>query len=158
MLTEKPSIALLRCQFLRKIHNFDIDKTVFLDETWVNQNIANDKGWTDDILKCTLKTPIGKGKRLIVCHAGSQNGWIDAPPLVLESKKTSNYHEEMNHVVFENWFFNILIPAIPPGSTVVMDNAPYHSRIKDKPPTSNCTKAEMIRWLQEKGVSFPDDL
>lgn len=158
VLIEKPTIALLRCQFLRKVKNVDIEKVVFLDETWLNENIHNDKGWTDDSIKGTLKAPLGKGKRLIICHAGSQKGWIEAPPLVFESKKTVDYHEEMDHKVFENWFFNTLIPAIPRGSTIIMDNAPYHSRKIDKVPTSSSTKAAMIHWLKEKKIPFSTDL
>lgn len=87
-----------------------------------------------------------------------QKGWIEAPPLVFQSKKTGDYHEEMDHKVFENWFFNTLIPSIPPASTIVMDNTPYHSRKKDKDPTSSSTKAMMIKWLQEKNFPFPTDL
>lgn len=158
VLMEKPSIALLRCQFLRKIKNCDLHNVVFLDETWLNENVHQDKGWTDDSIKATPKAPIGKGKRLIICHAGSQRGWIDAPPLVFESKKTGDYHEEMDHLVFENWFFNTLIPILPPGSTIIMDNAPYHSRKIEKPPTSGSTKTAMIQWLTEKNIPFSKEL
>lgn len=158
ILMEKSDIALLRCQFLRKIQNVDIENVVFLDETWLNENVHHDKGWTNDTIKGTLKAPLGKGKRLIICHAGSKKGWISAPPLVFESKKTGDYHEEMDHNVFENWFFNTLLPAIPPASTIVMDNASYHSRKKDKAPTSSSTKSTMIQWLQERKVQFRPDL
>lgn len=158
VLMEKPSIALKRCQFLRKTHNIDLKTTVFLDETWVNENISHDKGWTDGSVKGTLSAPLGKGKRLIVCHAGSQDGWIKAPPLIFQSCKTGDYHEEMDSKVFENWFFNILIPVLSPGTTIIMDNAPYHSRVENKAPTSNSTKDEMIRWLNDRGVCFPPDL
>lgn len=158
VLMEKPSVALLRCQFLRKTHSIDIEKAVFLDETWLNENISQDKGWTDGTVKGTIGSPLGKGKRLIICHAGSKQGWIKAAPLVFQSKKTSDYHEDMNSEVFENWFFNTLIPAIPKGSSIIMDNAPYHSRIKDKAPTSSSMKADMAKWLTERGISFSQDL
>jgi transposase len=158
VLMEKPSVALKRCQFLRKVRNIDLDKTFFLDETWINQNASVTKGWTDDSVKGTLGTPLGKGKRLIICHAGSKNGWINAPPLIFQSKTTNDYHEEMNAEVFEKWFFDTMLPVLPAGSTIIMDNASYHSRVKDKHPTSNSRKLEMQTWLQEKGVCFPEDL
>ena len=69
VLMEKPPVALLRCQFLRKIRNINIENVVFLDETWLNENEHKDKGWTDDSIKGTLKAPLGKGKRLIICHS-----------------------------------------------------------------------------------------
>jgi predicted O-methyltransferase YrrM len=47
--------------------------------------------------------------------------------LLFESKKTGDYHEEMNAAVFENWFSDIL-PRLEEDPVVVMDNAPYHSR------------------------------
>lgn len=158
ILLEKPSVALQRCNFLRKMSDVDWSKTYFLDETWINQNETKEKGWTDDTIKCTLAAPIGKGKRLIICHAGSSKGWIKAPPLIFESKKTGDYHEDMNSTVFEKWFFNTLIPVLPRGSTIVMDNAPYHSRIKEKSPTSSSTKSVMIEWLQKRGIPVSNDL
>jgi len=87
VLMEQPSVALRRCQFLRKMQSIDTSKAVFLDETWINANTSKEKGWTDGAVKCTLKSPLGKGDRLIICHAGGQNGWINAPPLVFKSKK-----------------------------------------------------------------------
>lgn len=84
ILMEKPSVALQRCRFLRKIRDVDFKNVVFLDETWVNANIAKDVGWTDGSFKCSVNAPLGKGKRLIVCHAGGYNGWIDSQPLVFQ--------------------------------------------------------------------------
>lgn len=73
---------------------------------------------------------------------GSYNGWINAPPLVFQSKKTGDYHEDMNTIfrVFEKWFTETLLLSILPGSTILMDNAPYYSRIKN----SASRKSEMI--------------
>lgn len=158
VLLEKSSVALWRCRFLRKMQKVDLTNTVFLDETWVNESDSKKRGWTDDSVKGTLGTPIGKGKRLIICHAGSSSGWVKALPLVFESKKNGDYHEEMNSAVFENWFFNSLLPAIPPGSTIIMDNAPYHSRVKDKAPTSSSLKEEIKTWLKMRNIPFSDDL
>jgi hypothetical protein len=33
------------------------------------------------------------------------------------------YGGTTNHIVFETWFVEMLLPALPAGSTVVMDNA-----------------------------------
>lgn len=154
---EKPSVALLRCRFLRKMRQVDITKVIFLDETWLNGNVSLDSGWTGGSIKCAPGTPVGKGKRLIICHAGSANGWITTPPLIFESKKTRDYHEDMDGDVFESWFFGKLLPVIPEGSTIIMDNASYHSRTQDKAPSSSSTKAVMVNWLKEKRVPFPDD-
>lgn len=73
---EKPSVALLRCQFFKTLI---WEKQFFFDETWLNENISKERGWTDGIVKATLNSPLGKGKGLVV--AESAKGWIDAPPL-----------------------------------------------------------------------------
>jgi hypothetical protein len=41
-----------------------------------------------------------------------------------------NYHSEMNSVIFNKWVEEQLVPALPPKSLVVMDEASYHSVIK----------------------------
>ena len=46
------------------------EHVVFLDETWINSNISKDVGWTDGSVNYTLGAPLGKGQRLIICHAG----------------------------------------------------------------------------------------
>lgn len=76
----------------------------------------------------TLSIPIGKVKRLIICHAGGQQGIKKekVPFLVFQSKIVCNYNEEMNCEVSEICFFRVLTPAISPGSVIVIDNAPYN--------------------------------
>jgi len=158
VLMEKPSVALARCRFLRKIRQIDFKKCIFLDETWINANISKDRGWTDGSVKCSVNAPLGKGKRLIICHAGGSDGWIKSPPLIFQSKKTVDYHEEMNHEVFETWFFEVLLKSIPEGSTIVMDNAPYHSRVANKAPTTASRKIDMEEWLRARNISFSADM
>jgi hypothetical protein len=54
------------------------------------------------------KIPSDKGKRLIVLHAGTRSkGLIDGCDLVFLAKsKDGDYHQEMNSVVFLEWFEN----------------------------------------------------
>jgi hypothetical protein len=75
------------------------------------------------------KIPSGKGKRLIVLHAGTRSeGLIDGCDLVFVAKsKDGDYHQEMNSFVFLEWFENQLIPALQNPSLVVLDNANYHN-------------------------------
>ena len=67
-----------------------------------------------------------------------------------------DYHQEMNHAIFEEWFETQLLPNIPPDSLIAMDNASYHSRRKEAVPTSSWHKGDMITWLMEKGIPYPD--
>lgn len=77
------------------------DKIVFQGETWFNQNTCPSRGVTDGIVKANSGNPVGKGSRLIVCHAGGVKGWINAPLLIFASKSTKDFHEEMNAEKFE---------------------------------------------------------
>ena len=98
-------------------------------------------------------------KRLAICHADATDRRIKALPLVFESKKTGNYHEDMNAEVLESQFFDQRLPVIPQRSKIVIDNASYHSRINDyRPLTSSSTKGEMISGILARGVYFPRDL
>ena len=61
-----------------------------------------------------IRKPSGKGSRLIILHAGSDNGWINSVDLVFQSKKaTGDYHDEMISEHFEEWFHDSLMPNIP---------------------------------------------
>jgi hypothetical protein len=44
-----------------------------MDETWVNQNHCTDYMWLPNDGSDALKIPSGKGKRLIVLHAGTRS-------------------------------------------------------------------------------------
>jgi hypothetical protein len=75
------------------------------------------------------KIPSGKGKRLIVLHAGTRSeGLIDGCDLVFLAKsKDGDDHQEMNSVFFFEWFENQLMPALKNPSLAVLDNASYHN-------------------------------
>ena len=79
-------------------------------------------------MKGGIRKPSGKGSRLIILHASSENGWINEADLVFQSKKASgDYRDEMTSGHFEEWFYDSLMPNIPCNSLIVIDNAPYHS-------------------------------
>jgi transposase len=53
---------------------------------------------------------------------------IDGCDLVFLAKsKDGDYHQEMNSVVFLEWFENQLMPALKNPGLVVLDNASYHN-------------------------------
>lgn len=151
LLMERPNIVMARSMFLHKLLGRDLHSVVWLDETWVNAGESLKVGWTDDTKESCGHRPTGKGGRLIVVHAGSSSGFIDNALLMFKSKKTGDYHEEMDHNRFSEWFENLLKQLEGP-STIVMDNAPYHSVRMNKVPTSNARKDELLHWLQEHNV------
>ncbi|XP_072399409.1 uncharacterized protein [Diabrotica undecimpunctata] len=114
---EKDEIVLWRREDLKKIKAYRNDgrKIYYLDETWVNAGHTKSKVWVDksivssrqaflDGLSTGLKNPSGKGKMLIICHIGSEDGFVPDALWAFESKKSGDYHEEMIGESFEKWF------------------------------------------------------
>ena len=108
-------IILWRRDYLRKIHSYRKRgcKIYYLDETWINEGHTTSQIWIDPEVKSKkqaflsglstgLKTPSGKGRRLIVLHIGSEDGFLEGGLLLFLSKKTGDYHEEMTGDVFRN--------------------------------------------------------
>lgn len=166
MLKEKTEIMAWRSRYLRQVKQFRQSgkKIYFLDETWVNAGHTVQKVWQDtniqtprqafvNGLSTGLKNPSGKGKRLIVLHIGSEDGFVENALLLFESKKTGDYHEEMNSEVFQNWFKEVL-PNLEEESVIIMDNASYHSRKSEKVVNSSSKKADIQAWLTRKNVSY----
>ncbi|KAJ0181725.1 hypothetical protein K1T71_002447 [Dendrolimus kikuchii] len=152
ILMERRNIALARCNFLRSAKSIAVwNNVIFLDETWLNANHTVGKIWTDDTPQSSTKVPSGKSERLIICHAGSMKGFVQNCLLAFKSKKTVEYHEEMNFVKFKEWFCTLLTNLNKP-STVIMDNAPYHSVQISKPPTSSSKKADIVKWLNDNNI------
>ncbi|XP_068085711.1 uncharacterized protein [Anabrus simplex] len=151
LLLEKSHIVMARSIFLNKLVGKDLHEVIWLDETWVNAGECIDKSWTDDSPKSSGNQPTGKGARLIIAHAGSSSGFVEGGLLMFRSKKTGDYHEDMDHVRFLDWFKKLLQQLKGP-SVIVMDNAPYHSVIMDKTPTSSARKELLVEWLQARNI------
>jgi hypothetical protein len=97
--------------------------------------------------------------RLIILNIGSKNGFLPGCFLMYRAGTTTgDYHGQMNSGNFEKWITVQVIPNMPPSSTVVMDNAPYHSRQEDKPPSKYEVKKEIIAWLQRRGIVCDDTM
>ncbi|CAH1961997.1 unnamed protein product [Acanthoscelides obtectus] len=160
LLLDREEIVLWRRDYLTKIGKYRNQnrKIYYLDETWVNAGHTTSKVWVDDSvtssrrafldgLSTGLKNPAvlrfpGKGKRLIICHIGSEDGFVVDGLWCFESKKTGDYHEKMNGESFEQWFSKIL-PNLEENAVIVLDNAPYHSRRMEKVPTTASRKVDI---------------
>jgi len=101
-----------------------------------------------------LKVPLGKGGRLIVCHAGcARCGFIEDSKLVFRSNtgNTTDYHNQMNAEVYKEWFLQLLNHLEEP-SIIVMDNASYYSTLAENYPKSNSRKSDVQNWLKDKNI------
>lgn len=158
ILMERNDVALYRCEFLRQAKKIeDWSNVVFTDETWLNANHTVSKTWTDNTASSSTAVPMGKGERIIICHAGTAKGFVQDAMLAFKSKKTGDYHEEMNSEVYEKWFREMLLSLEQP-STIFIDNASYHSRQINKMPTQVSKKNEIINWLRNNGEEVDESL
>ena len=102
------------------------------------------------------KIPSGKGKRLIVLHAGtrSEDWLIDL--VFLAKSKDGDHHQEMNSVVVLEWFENQLMAALKNPSLVVLDNASYHNvKTEDTVcPNFSQKKAVLQNYLTQHNIPF----
>ncbi|KAL4148864.1 hypothetical protein QTP88_003009 [Uroleucon formosanum] len=133
-----------RREYIRDIRKYREEgrPIYYIDETWVNAG---------DNLSTGAANPTGKGKRLIMCHIGSEDGFVPDSLLCFESKKnTDDYHDEMNGDSFRDWLEGVL-PRLKENAVIIVDNAPYHSVKLEKCPTTNWRKADIVEWLESKG-------
>jgi transposase len=153
ILIERADIVYWRCRYLQSLKKFREGREIFyLDETWVDSSLTFKKCWQGDEVDGVMTTRI-TSHRLIVMHIGSSNGFLEGAGLVFRAGTVSgDYHGQMNADNFEKWLSEIVIPKLPPTSVLVMDNAPYHGRQVDKPPSASALKKEMIDWLERHGV------
>ncbi len=166
-LKEKDYVVAARSRYLREKRENRTDEEgvstkrpeVYLDESYVNKNHSNDFTWYYGEDGPWIKKPTGKGERLIILNAITSSGWVPGAKVVFKStKKTGDYHGQMNWELFKKWFVEKLIPNIPKESLIIMDNAPYHNILSDNsPPTARSSKEKIKEWLEKNKIYCRQD-
>lgn len=161
-LKEKDYVVAARSRYLRekrdnRIHGSNTETKrpeVYLDESFVNKNHSNDFTWYFGEDGPWIKKPTGKGERLIILNAITSDGWVPRAKVVFKStKKSGDYHGQINWELFKKWFTEMLLPNIPKGSLIIMDNAPYHNILADhSPPTPQSSKEKITEWLERNKI------
>lgn len=161
VIVESPRIIVWRYKFLKTISRMRSEgrKIYYLDETWYDTHDVAKRGWVDSSCNCVLDAPLARGKRVIILHAGSEDGWV--PNGLLVSAKnikdaSADYHEDMTANLFEQWFRDQLLPNIEPRSVIVIDNASYHSRQAIKIPCQSTKKQDIITYMNNNSIPVPD--
>jgi len=166
-LKEKDSVIAKRHRYLRKMKNNRIENSlektirpeIYLDESYVNKNHSNDFTWYSCEDGPWIQKPTGNGERFIIINAMTKHGWVPNAKLVFKStRKTGDYHGQMNFDLFKKWFTEKLLPNIPPSSIIVMDNAPYHNVLTESSaPIATSSKKKIIDWLEHNNISCNPD-
>ena len=159
-LKEKEHVIAARQRYLRKKRDNrasaedTVRPEVYLDESYVNKNHSNDFIWYSGEDGPWVQKPTGKGERLIIINAITKSGWVSGAKLVFKStRKTGDYHGQMNWDLFKKWFSEMLLPNIPKSSLIIMDNASYHNTLSEhSPPTPLCSKARIVEWLEQNKI------
>jgi transposase len=166
-LKEKDHVIAARHRYLREMRNNRIPGSnldtkrpeVYLDESYVNKNHSHDFIWYYGEDGPWIQKPTGKGERLIIINAITKSGWVPGAKLVFKStRKTGDYHGQMNWELFKKWFTEMLLPNISMNSLIIMDNAPYHNILSEySPPTPQSSKKKIKEWLEHNKVYCRDD-
>ncbi|MCF8077474.1 MAG: transposase [Desulfotignum sp.] len=159
-LMEKDHVVAARQRYLRKKRDNRVsgDETirpeVYLDESYVNKNHSKDFIWYSGEDGPWTQKPTGKGERLIIINAITRSGWVPGAKLVFKStRKTGDYHGQMNSDLFQKWFVEMLLENIQPNSLIIMDNASYHNTLAEySPPTPLCSKKRILEWLEKNKI------
>ena len=78
---------------------------VYLDEFYINKNHSNDFIWYFTADGPWVQKPTGQGERLIIMNAITKDGWVPNAKMVFKSsRKTGDYHGQMNFELFKKWF------------------------------------------------------
>ncbi len=166
-LKEKDRVIAARQRYLREMRSNrvpgkgtdTIRPEVYIDESYVNKNHSNDFIWYYGEDGPWVQKPTGKGERLIIINAITKSGWVPGSKLVFKStRKTGDYHGQMNWELFKKWFTEMLLPNIPEQSLIIMDNAPYHNIFSEhSSPTPQSSKKKIKEWLEQNKVYCRDD-
>ena len=82
---------------------------------------------------------------------------MDGADLVFTSKTNSaDYHDEMNNEHYMEWLDEQLLPRLEGPSVIILDNASYHNKQKDRPPTTKNRKDDIRKWLTEHDIQYSD--
>lgn len=129
-----------------------------MDETYINSDHHQKNSWSDNTDK-GARVPVSKGPRIIVVHAGSEEGFVDDALLTyIPNKKADDYNDNMNYDNYLKYVEEKLILNLPGKSVFVIDNAPYHNKQVELAPTTAWRKDNIKDWLDNHDIQFDEKM
>ena len=104
--------------YFEEIKHIDPNSIIYIDEMGIDNFIYREYAYSKKGTKVIGRVPGRKYKRTGLV-AAMMNKSIIAP---------LQYDGSMDSVLFEYWFEHCLMPAIAPSSTIILDNASFHSK------------------------------
>ena len=76
---KSPRLAAWRYKYLIKVQKYHEDSylIVYLDETWFVLHDTVRMLWSDGTKSCSLSGPPLRGKRIVICHAGKSESYLE---------------------------------------------------------------------------------
>ena len=111
-----------RCKYLEDIKDLTTDTLVYIDESGIEMNITQDKGWGK------------KGKTLQAKKSGKYYQRTNIIAGLVSNKSIASFvfSGTCNTELFNNWVEQFLIKELIAGQVVIMDNAAFHKSKKAK--------------------------
>jgi transposase len=104
------------------LNSFDSERIVFIDESGFNESLIRDYAWSKKG-KPVIADKRGKKPKRLNLIAGLFNKKIIAPIL---------FNGYTDSILFNEWLEKHLLPLLPKGSLLVLDNARFHKSVKTK--------------------------
>lgn len=105
-----------RTRFLKRLANIPEDLRVWVDETGMNGNETYEYGWSPKGDRCPGVRPGNREGRVSII-AGLRVKRLVAPCWFTGSCNTR---------VFNAWLKDMLLPELPKGAVIILDNARFH--------------------------------
>ncbi len=113
---QRPDVARRRYWWKKYQPRLDIERLVFIDETWAKTNMAPLRGWCRKGERLVAHVPHGHWKTMTFL-AALRHDRIDAPCV---------FDGPINGESFRLYVEHILVPSLKPGDIVIMDNLGSH--------------------------------
>jgi transposase len=111
----------LRALWAAKSAYWSMERLCFIDESAACERTGSRKrGWSPVGVSCTVLQTLRRSERYSVLPALTVNGYLPCTLIVKGGVTKSS---------FTWWVVNCLLPAVPPGTILVMDNASIHHNL-----------------------------
>ena len=107
----------MRIEFQKRINKLFKNMIYYFDESGFNLNQSNEYGYAKIGQRLSVPTSGRRSKRLNVMAARNSNHDLVSPII---------YEGSINKNIFKEYLKNDLLPNIPEGSTIILDNAKFH--------------------------------
>ena len=106
--------------YLKELAQYRPEQIAYVDESGIDSYLYREYGWSP------------RGQRLIGKISGRRykRVGIVAAKLGREIIAPLTFDGTMEHRLFEQWFTQCLLPALPEHTVIVMDNASFHRKKK----------------------------